>query len=146
MSRPAEEFRRKVRIACQAFNVHRALWPKLRRLPLLDRYKYVSHKLLRWLTIYLLGASAALLSMGVGLLDWRLLAALAAAGGIAAAATALAPKGLLAALRDILAAFVATGLGVLHSLRGERYQTWNPPSSARGQMPAPRGPLPARGD
>jgi len=27
-----EEFRRKIRIACQAFNVHRLIWPQLRRL------------------------------------------------------------------------------------------------------------------
>ncbi len=52
VSRPAEEFRRKVRISCQAFNVNRALWPRLLRLPALDLYKYVSHKLLRWLSIY----------------------------------------------------------------------------------------------
>jgi hypothetical protein len=36
VSRPGEEFRRKVRIACQAFNVHRALWPRLKALPAMD--------------------------------------------------------------------------------------------------------------
>ena len=50
----AEEFRRKIRIACQAFNVHRLLWPRLRRLAPLKIYKYVSHKWLRWLSIYFL--------------------------------------------------------------------------------------------
>ncbi|HSZ11208.1 MAG TPA: glycosyltransferase, partial [Rhizomicrobium sp.] len=46
VSRPGEELRRKMRIACQAFNVHRLLRPRLRRLSSFDRYKYVSHKLL----------------------------------------------------------------------------------------------------
>ena len=37
VSRPQEEFRRKIRIACQAFNVHRHLWPRLKTLSLLDQ-------------------------------------------------------------------------------------------------------------
>ncbi|HVF18575.1 MAG TPA: glycosyltransferase, partial [Steroidobacteraceae bacterium] len=53
-----EEFMRKVRIACQAFNVHRLLWPRLRRMDWLTRYKYLSHKYLRWLSIYFLGIAA----------------------------------------------------------------------------------------
>src|SRR6185295_2273749 len=32
VGRSGEEFRRKVRISCQAFNVHRLLWPRLKRL------------------------------------------------------------------------------------------------------------------
>ena len=53
-----EEYRRKVRIACQAWNVHRALWPELKRAPPLKLYGYVSHRLLKWLLPYtLLGAS-----------------------------------------------------------------------------------------
>ncbi|MEJ0071247.1 MAG: hypothetical protein WDO24_23675 [Pseudomonadota bacterium] len=34
-----DEFRRKIRIACQAFNVHRLLWPELRKLPPVTLYK-----------------------------------------------------------------------------------------------------------
>ncbi len=132
VSRPAEEFRRKVRIACQAFNVHRALWPRLRELPALDLYKYVSHKLLRWLTIYLLAASGVCLLGGLTLAGYGaaalVLAILAVAG---AAVAARVRRGPLAALWDILGAFVATGIGVWRSLQGQRFQTWNPPASAR---------------
>src|SRR5258708_32606825 len=53
-----EEFRRKIRIACQAFNVHRLIWPQLRKLDGITLYKYVSHKLIRWFTIYFLGTAA----------------------------------------------------------------------------------------
>lgn len=136
VSRPAEELRRKVRIACQAFNVHRALWPRLRGLPPVDCYKYVSHKLLRWLTVYLLAASAASVLAGLVVAGFwgtaRVLLALGVAGSVA---TMWAPSGPLAALRDILGAFVATGVGVWRSMRGERFQTWNPPASARGAAP-----------
>ncbi|HSV68755.1 MAG TPA: glycosyltransferase [Methylibium sp.] len=127
-----EEFRRKVRIACQAFNVHRLLWPRLRRLPALTRYQYVSHKLLRWFTIYLLALSALAFE-----------AALLAAGwpGLALALPVIA-GGLLwlghrhgvrpvAQVADILLAFAGTGLGVWRSLRGDRFQTWAPAASIR---------------
>ncbi len=128
----AEEFRRKIRIACQAFNVHRALWGSLRRLSWLDLYKYVSHKVVRWMTIYLLAAAslcflAALLCAG----EFAAAAALAGAGGAAAVWAFLMPGGPLAKAADILAAFAATGLGVLRSLAGARYQTWNAAPSAR---------------
>lgn len=139
VSRPAEEFGRKVRIACQAFNVHRALWPSLRRLPTLDQYMYVSHKVLRWLTIYLLAASGFCIVWAV-LLEGGFVMASATVGAVFCA-------GLLVALRavrpiaktiEILAAFVATGLGVFRSLAGDRFQTWNPPGSARGAAPTPQ--------
>ncbi len=133
VSRPGEEFRRKVRIACQAFNVHRALWPLLRRMPWLDRYKYASHKLLRWLVVYLLGAGAVIGLAGLALAGAdRLTAVLLAAGLALLAAILLARRGPLATLRDVLGAFLATGVGVFCSLRGDRFQTWNPPASARG--------------
>src|SRR5205085_8236806 len=69
-TRSREEFRRKVRIACRAFNCHRLLWPQVARLPAWDLYKYLSHKLLRWvsggfLALALLSLIPALLSVGV---------------------------------------------------------------------------------
>jgi cellulose synthase/poly-beta-1,6-N-acetylglucosamine synthase-like glycosyltransferase len=133
VSQPAEEFRRKIRIACQAFNVHRALRPRLAELSLLDRYKYVSHKLLRWLAGYLLAASGlwllgALASAGA----WQAATALVVAATVVAALMLRASTGPLAQLREVLAAFVATAIGVWCSLRGKRFQTWSPPASARG--------------
>lgn len=128
-----EEFSRKVRIACQAFNVHRLLWPQLRRSGALNRYKYVSHKLIRWLSIYFLTLSAA-----------ATLAALLLAGYVVAAvvlvvlAVLCAVLGYAAAVRpfvqvvDVLLALAGAGLGVWRSLRGERYQTWSPAASIRG--------------
>jgi hypothetical protein len=133
VSRPAEEFRRKVRIGCQSFNVHRALWPRLRLLPLVDRYKYVSHKLLRWLTVFFLAAAAICFAGGLGaLLGWRFGVGMMAVYALGGLLVAMSTSGKLATLRDILGAFVSTGIGVMRSLRGDRFQTWNPPASARG--------------
>ena len=127
-----EEFRRKQRIACQAFNVHRALHRQLQQLGWLDSYKYVSHKLLRWLTIYFLGAGALLVAGGVAAAGaWLLLVlAVAVCAGLVPALLLL-KSGRLIQLRDVIVAFVATGIGVLRSLRGDRFQTWEPPASAR---------------
>ncbi len=138
VSRPAEEYRRKVRIACQAFNVNRVLWPELMRLSALDRYKYVSHKLLRWLAIYLLAGAAAFAVLAIAAAAGPVAgAATLAAGLVAGVLVAVAPGGKLAQLREIMAAFIATGAGLLASLRGQTFQTWNPPASARAAAAAP---------
>lgn len=132
VSQPGEEFRRKIRIACQAFNVHRALWPRLRRMPWLDCYKYVSHKLIRWLVIYLLVAGTVAELAGLTLASaYGAAATLLALGLVGLAAIWLVRAGPFAVLRDVLSAFVATGIGVFRSFRGDRFQTWAPPASAR---------------
>ena len=130
---PAEEFRRKVRIACQAINVHRELWPRLRKLPGSVIYMYLSHKLLRWLSIYSLALSGLAATAGL----WSL--------GVPPAVTsvaALGPAGVLwwagargwppfAQAREVLIALVGAGIGVAEALRGKQYQTWTPAASIR---------------
>jgi cellulose synthase/poly-beta-1,6-N-acetylglucosamine synthase-like glycosyltransferase len=127
-----EEFRRKIRIACQAFNVHRLIWPQLRKLDGVTVYKYVSHKLIRWFTIYFLAIAA--IAFGAALI-------VAGHAHVAVAMTICAAGGLLlghfssirpfAQIAGIISAFTGTGLGVWRSLRGERYQTWVPAASIR---------------
>lgn len=133
---PAEEFHRKVRIACQAFNVHRLLWPRIRRLPPRIVYMYVSHKLMRWLSIYSLclagiAAAAGLSALGVpyaatGSAALALLAVLAWGGN-----RGLTP---FAQIREILIALLGAGIGIVKSYRGERFQTWTPASSIRESL------------
>jgi cellulose synthase/poly-beta-1,6-N-acetylglucosamine synthase-like glycosyltransferase len=128
-----EEFRRKVRIACQAFNVHRRLWPRLSRLPIGIIYMYASHKLLRWLSAFSLGLSG--LFVGAGM---------AAAGVPLAVVLLFGPVGLgflwlgtyynvakVASVAEILISLTGAGLGVLQSLRGRQFQTWTPAASIR---------------
>ncbi len=131
-TKAGDEFRRKVRIACQAFNVHRLLRSRLTKLPLLDRYKYTSHKLLRWFTIYLLSASGLCLAAGLAAMGaWSLLLFGVLAVAAVLVAARLRPTGPLGKIVDIISAFIATGLGVVQSLRGKRFQVWTPPASAR---------------
>lgn len=128
-----EEFGRKVRIACQAFNVHRLIWPRLRQMDLLTRYKYVSHKLLRWVCIYFL-AVAALAFVGA-LLSAGYIALAAALSGLAVLGWWLGQRWSIkpfAQVVDLLTALAGAGLGVWRSIRGERFQTWTPANSIRG--------------
>lgn len=130
--RSAEEFHRKVRIACQAFNIHRLLWPRLRRLDPLSLYKYVSHKLLRWLVAYNL--FFAVLFFLAGLLGsvgvTKTIALLALVALLVAALWQVRPR-LVRAGFEFLSAITATAAGVAKSFQGERFQTWTPPASTR---------------
>jgi cellulose synthase/poly-beta-1,6-N-acetylglucosamine synthase-like glycosyltransferase len=135
VSSAAEEFNRKVRIACLAFTVHRMLWPQLQTLPMLDFYKYVSHKLLRWVTIYLLLAGTTLFLIGLLVtVGWLGAGCVAAAGIVATVVVWFSTRGPLGQVSSILQAFVATGIGVWNSLQGIRFQTWTPPASTRTQI------------
>lgn len=127
-----EEFNRKIRIACQAFNVHRLLWPRLRKMDAITIYKYVSHKLIRWFTIYLLALAviafeAALIAGG----HPRVAIALMLGGAGALLLGCLSSVKPFAQFAGIVAAFAGTGWGVWRSLCGERYQTWTPAASIR---------------
>lgn len=127
-----EEFRRKVRIACQAFNVHRLLWPQVIKLDALTVYKYLSHKFLRWLSIFLLAASFVLFLLATALAGWwPLTLLLAVSPAVLWLLGSRWPVRPFSQVYDILVAFVGTGLGVLRSLRGERFQTWSPAVSLR---------------
>lgn len=126
-----EEFLRKVRIACQAFNVHRLIWPKLRRCDALTLYKYVSHKLLRWLSIYFLSLSglaflAALCASGRSTLALGL-------AGFACLLVVLGHRSVrpFSQMLEVLMSLAGAGLGVWRSLRGDTYQTWTPAGSIR---------------
>lgn len=128
-----EEFARKIRIACCAFNVHRELWPMLRGIGPLTFYKYVSHKWIRWLAIYFLILGFFSFELGLALLDEGVAAAcFAVVIALGMVVGASSSRGPLAQAWDVLCALTATGLGVVQSLRGERFRTWTPAGSRSG--------------
>jgi cellulose synthase/poly-beta-1,6-N-acetylglucosamine synthase-like glycosyltransferase len=133
VSDPAEEFRRKVRIACQGFNVHRLLWPRIRRLDGLTVYKYVSHKLLRWIAGYHLAAGLLLIAIGLVVAGLPGLLLCAALLGVMAAWLGYGPQiRPFAQIVEVATALAGAGVGVWRSLRRERFQTWTPAASIRG--------------
>jgi cellulose synthase/poly-beta-1,6-N-acetylglucosamine synthase-like glycosyltransferase len=128
----AEEFRRKARIACQAFNVHRLLWPRIRVLNALNIYMYLSHKLIRWFSIYLLAAAVLCFVTGLSLAGLRSEAIAVVVALVVTISVgyrwSISP---FSQITDLLTALLGTGLGVWRSLRGEVYQTWKPAASIR---------------
>jgi len=135
-----DEFRRKVRIACQCMAVHRALWPRLRTLSAWNLYKYFGHRFLRWIGGYLLLAAALLLTAWFWLTfgTWHLLvAALCLTGG-----AVLGRKlqiGLVAKAINVVLAFAGNAVGVWRAFAGEPVVTWDLAASARGEADASTG-------
>lgn len=127
-----DEFSRKVRIACECMHVHFTLWPQLRLLDPWNVYKYVGHRLLRWIGGYLLllGAllAATVIWAAVGPF-WALSLPLAMSLAVCISMLARFGPGLI--LWNIVLAFAGTAIGVWRALRGQRAVTWDTPASAR---------------
>lgn len=135
---PIDEFRRKIRIACQGLNVHRLMWPRLAQLPPFTLYKYLSHRVLRWFSIYLIGLSGlawfGALVVALGWLDAAFLTVLTIGAAGAAWWIGVRP---VRRVGDILLAMTGVGIGVARSLRGDRFAVWNPAESVRAPHVAP---------
>jgi glycosyltransferase involved in cell wall biosynthesis len=127
-----DEFRRKIRIACECTHVHLTLWPELRKLDAWNLYKYLGHRLARWVGGYFMVLSAVfgvgalcaafgpLVGLGLPLVGAALFA------GLIASRVEPGPK-----LWNVILAFAGNTIGVWRALRGQRSVTWNAPESAR---------------
>lgn len=121
-----DEFRRKRRIACRAFNTHRYLWPKIAsHYSAADLYKYLSHKLLRWLGLVPLVLALAFLTLALALVEpaLALVLLLLVAGGLALGRAGVP---LFRGGYEVLLSIAATFYGVTDSFKGKTYQTWTP--------------------
>jgi cellulose synthase/poly-beta-1,6-N-acetylglucosamine synthase-like glycosyltransferase len=130
-TRRDDEFRRKVRIACRAFNCYRYLARRLHRSGAEINYKFYSHKVLRWLSLPIGLAGVAFLLLGLLLSHQAALAAalfIIGAGSLLLGWLRLKP---FSAVFEVFLAHWAVTLGVIDSLRGRVYQTWVPAISGR---------------
>lgn len=131
--RAEEEVRRKARIACQAFNVQRALWPRLRRMPAVKLYAFLSHRTLKWLVPFTAGLAALCWLLALGWVIGPAYTALLAVAG--AGALGLGAWAGLRPVRGVLSAALSlygVGLGVLQSVFTKRtYTVWAPAASIR---------------
>ncbi|MEM1227479.1 MAG: glycosyltransferase family 2 protein [Planctomycetota bacterium] len=130
-TKTSDEFQRKIRIACRSFNCHRLLYKRVLGFKPWDLYKYLSHKLMRWLVVYWLAFAAVfalIASARSGVLPHFLTASCAVLFCLMMGRAGV-PK--LRKPWEIWLAFLAVGIGVFHSIQGRTYQTWIPPQSAR---------------
>lgn len=128
-----DEFRRKVRIACRALNCMRLLWPEFRRLDTLTFYMILSHKIMRYFTIFFVMLAVFALLAGLAIQQAYMTIAILVAIGFAAFFLSRANIRPFNTLFSVLDALTAVGFGVIASIRGERYQTWAVPDSSRGK-------------
>lgn len=129
VAKRADEMRRKVRIAARAWHTHIWLRPKLRGMSGLDRFKYNSRKIVRWFGALWMAAGG--LSVLFIVASWSLLAAaglLLIGGGFIAMGFG-SHKGPLAAITDIILAYVATLQGITLAARGRDFTLWAPAQS-----------------
>lgn len=129
VAKRGEEFARKVRIAARAFHTHQFLAPQLALTTGLDRFKYFSHKMVRWfgglfLIIGVVAAvsGAAALSMPLGLTFLIIL-------GLVTTVALKATSGAIASIADIAIALIATLIGVSKAICGRTFVTWTPAKS-----------------
>ncbi|KEQ54018.1 glycosyltransferase [Sphingobium chlorophenolicum] len=124
-----DEYRRKVRIAARAWHTHGHLRPQLRRMGILDRFKYASRKIVRWFGgIFILTGIVA-----AGTLAMRISPTLYMVGGLTGVFVLWrglrSRGGPFAALVDIVIAYFATLQGVLKAMTGRTVTIWNPAKS-----------------
>jgi len=124
-----EELRRKMRIGARAYHTHLYLREQLRRMSLLDRFKYMSRKQLRWFGGLFLGLAVlfALAALALASTPAALLALLIA--GAAAGASRLSSGGSLSKAWQVVEAIFATLAGVVQGMRGKTVTTWAPAKS-----------------
>lgn len=124
VSKSDEELRRKMRIGARAYHTHRFLQPQLKRMSPRDRFKYFSHKFLRWFggLFLLLGALlglAAVASLSISAAVLLLLFAILIVG-----LSIQVENGSVGKLGQIGLATFATLFGVMQGMRGRTVATW----------------------
>jgi cellulose synthase/poly-beta-1,6-N-acetylglucosamine synthase-like glycosyltransferase len=124
-----DEYRRKVRIAARAWHTHRYLRPQLRRMTMIDQFKYASRKLVRWFGGLFLVTGAIAACTLAWRIDLRLFALGGAAGGLLLLLGFTSRKGPAAKIADIILAYMATLQGIFRAMRGKTFAVWNPAKS-----------------
>ncbi len=125
-----EEFRRKRRIACQAQDTYAYLYSHIRSMSALDKFKFYSHKVIRWWGGALLLATTVCAAVA-GFLAGVPTLTLILLGGGALLTWALGSLNvrIVLNLREILLAIIATNIGIIESKLGRHYQLWSPAKS-----------------
>lgn len=120
-----EEYRRKVRIAARAFHTFLCMRADLVQMTALDRWKFMSHKFLRWLGGFVLVA-AMLTSIAAAALVFPMATVLAVAAVLLGIILGRKISKRIDAIVEVFVALVATSHGVLLAIRGTTFQTWAP--------------------
>lgn len=131
-TRAEDEFKRKIRIACECMAVHAELWPRLRQLDAWHLYKYVMYRLMRWIGGWLMLAGGVLIGVALALalgLVWTI--ALLAAAALSAWLGLRLRIAVVEKLWNVALALAGNAIGSVQGLAGARAVTWSVAPSAR---------------
>jgi len=130
VSDSVEEFKRKKRIACGSYSTYRYFKSEIDNFSHTNKFKFYSHKVLRWWGIvYLLLAfiflAASFFTLGYGLIFSSLiLFSISLFWALIQFKISIAMS-----TYEIIKAIAATGIGVFESLCGRKYRIWEPANS-----------------
>jgi cellulose synthase/poly-beta-1,6-N-acetylglucosamine synthase-like glycosyltransferase len=124
-----DDIRRRVRISTRAFHTHLWLRPQLRRMSINDRWRYWSHRYIRWFGAFFiaLGCMSGAAALGLST-NWLVAASAIGVTAIAIWAGTLTKTGPLSSFSHILMSIMLTGLGIIRAGQGRTMATWNPPA------------------
>lgn len=124
-----DDFRRRIRIAMRCFHTHLWFRSKLRAMPMRDRWRWWSHRYLRWqggfmlVLGYLSGLTALALSH-----HWIVAAVILVATVLITVAGTYLKLGPLSTLVHLVLSILVTGIGVIRARQGRTMATWRPPT------------------
>lgn len=124
-----DDFRRRTRIATRCFHTHLWMRSRIRLMPAADRWRYWSHRYLRWNGAFFLivGFLTGLIALAMSAHWLASVAVLAATALIATLGTYVA-LGPVSALVHMTSSILLTGLGVVRARRGRTVTIWKPPT------------------
>jgi cellulose synthase/poly-beta-1,6-N-acetylglucosamine synthase-like glycosyltransferase len=124
-----EEIRRKMRIGARVYHTHLYLKPQLRRMTALNRFKYMSHKLLRWFGGVFLALAVLFAAAAIAVVSLPALVICLLAGALLLFVSLRTQSGIFARVAEIPLEIFATLIGVMQGWRGRTVATWSPAKS-----------------
>ena len=126
-----DDYTRRLRIATRVFHTHMTvIGPRLGTLPLADRWRWWSHRYVKWHgAFFVMGgyvSAATAFGATVGVVP-------AIAAGVTTAAIVVSGTrfdlGPLSALAHVLSSILLSGVGVVQARKGHTVTTWQPPAT-----------------
>jgi len=125
----SEELRRKIRIGARSYHTHTYLRPQIKMMDSTDRFKYYTHKFIRWYggLFLMLGLIFALLA--IASVSTQLAATVLLLIVLFGVISAFFSRGPPAQISEAILAIFATFIGVVKGMRGQTIATWAPAKS-----------------
>lgn len=125
----SDEFARKVRISTRAFHTHQQFLNSLKEMHPIDKFKYHSHRTIRWFGGAFLFFGAASLVAGIAVYSSSLALVVLLCGIAVLGLSSKFNMGPVSSATEICLAMVATLIGVTRAARGQTVVTWKPAES-----------------